>query len=619
LTKRVSADTGGFFANRNVTLATIILLAIAARVLFMILFSRSLLRDAIWSDAATYDNWARNIVASHDWIGREPFFMTPLYPYFLAVVYSVFGRSLLAVRVIQSAAGVGIAVLLFLLGEKLFSSRKAGFVAGLCGALYGPFLLSNNLLLVETIKTLLLTLALWILLLATQKRRPIWWFAGGLLVGLSILARPSDLIVCAGVAVWILWFAEGTRGEKFKQLGTFAAAIVLIIAPVTLRNYLVSGETIIITSNGGLNFYVGNNPRAVGIYYNVEQIDLVNDPDGRLHLEDLSGRPLSHSEASSLWMTRSLDFVLGQPFDFVSLLGRKLLLFFHHKEISQLGYNYSFIEQTSIPILAYFPSFLIVGSLGLMGCVLAWSRWKQNFLLYAFLAAQVLGTTLFFVTDRFRLSAIPMLMLFAGFGVVEVIDGIKKKERKIVLTGAIALAGATLLTTVFNLEIPDDFSLEWENVGLMKFGAKDVDGALTAYQESMRYSDSFHIRNNIGNVLLAKGKADDALAQYRVGYSMNPRQPISSFSMGMAFVSRQDWPSALQAFEKAIEINPQFAPAHLNKGLTLYYMQRFQEALASLRRYTELEHDQSRLASVNLDIRNLEHLLESREPNPPSH
>ncbi len=58
-----------------------------------------------------------------------------LYPYFLGVIYTIFGHSLLAVRLIQIALGSAACVLLARAGES-FISRRAGLAAGLLLALY---------------------------------------------------------------------------------------------------------------------------------------------------------------------------------------------------------------------------------------------------------------------------------------------------------------------------------------------------------------------------------------------------------------------------------------------------------------------------------------------------
>src|SRR5215213_692646 len=87
-------------------------------------------------DANGYDLWAQRLAAG-DWIGSEVFYQAPLYPYFLGVVYALFGRDLLIVRVVQALIGSASCVLLGLAGARLFSKR-VGLVAGLALALWAP-------------------------------------------------------------------------------------------------------------------------------------------------------------------------------------------------------------------------------------------------------------------------------------------------------------------------------------------------------------------------------------------------------------------------------------------------------------------------------------------------
>src|SRR5262245_30013793 len=44
----------------------------------------------LMGDARGYDAWAQRI-AGGEWIGRDVFYQAPLYPYFLATIYSVGG------------------------------------------------------------------------------------------------------------------------------------------------------------------------------------------------------------------------------------------------------------------------------------------------------------------------------------------------------------------------------------------------------------------------------------------------------------------------------------------------------------------------------------------------
>ena len=71
-------------------------------------------------DAVTYDAWASRI-ANGDWLGKGVFYQAPLYPYFLGILYTVFGRDLWAVRLVQIVLGAGSCVLLARAGRSFFN------------------------------------------------------------------------------------------------------------------------------------------------------------------------------------------------------------------------------------------------------------------------------------------------------------------------------------------------------------------------------------------------------------------------------------------------------------------------------------------------------------------
>src|SRR5437667_11926305 len=80
-------------------------------------------------DARSYDEWAQRI-AGGEWIGRDVFYQAPLYPYFLGTIYSLAGRSLMAVRIVQAVIGACSCVLIGAAARRLFSER-VGLIAGL--------------------------------------------------------------------------------------------------------------------------------------------------------------------------------------------------------------------------------------------------------------------------------------------------------------------------------------------------------------------------------------------------------------------------------------------------------------------------------------------------------
>src|SRR5205809_4585456 len=98
----------------------------------------------LMGDARGYDEWAQRI-AGGDWIGRDVFYQAPLYPYFLASIYWIAGRSPALIRIAQAVIGSASCVLLAAAARRLFSAR-AGLLAGLMPAVYAPAIFFDGLL-----------------------------------------------------------------------------------------------------------------------------------------------------------------------------------------------------------------------------------------------------------------------------------------------------------------------------------------------------------------------------------------------------------------------------------------------------------------------------------------
>ena len=165
--------------------------------------------DVLMGDANGYDLWARRLAAG-DWIGSEVFYQAPLYPYFLGVVYAVFGPDLLTVRVIQAVIGSASCVLLGLAGARLFS-KPVGLAAGLGLALWSPAIFFDGLLQKSVLDMFFMCLGLWLIArLANGSER--WeWIALGAAMALLALTRENGLLLIVVIAAWIVWRATVWR------------------------------------------------------------------------------------------------------------------------------------------------------------------------------------------------------------------------------------------------------------------------------------------------------------------------------------------------------------------------------------------------------------------------
>src|SRR3954454_7885108 len=84
-------------------------------------------------DSQEYDRWAQEIAAG-DWLGSQVFFQAPLYPYLLAILYRLLGRSLDAVYLAQIGLAVAGCWALYRAGREM-AGETAGEQVGLGAAL----------------------------------------------------------------------------------------------------------------------------------------------------------------------------------------------------------------------------------------------------------------------------------------------------------------------------------------------------------------------------------------------------------------------------------------------------------------------------------------------------
>ena len=139
----------------------IFVVALAVRLIHIWQLRSSPFFDTLLGDANGYDLWAQRLAAG-DWVGSEVFYQAPLYPYFLGVVYALFGRDLLIVRVVQALIGSASCVLLGLAGARLFS-RHVGLAAGLALALWAPAIFFDAVLQKSVLDMFFMCLALWLI------------------------------------------------------------------------------------------------------------------------------------------------------------------------------------------------------------------------------------------------------------------------------------------------------------------------------------------------------------------------------------------------------------------------------------------------------------------------
>ena len=543
------------------------------------------LLTVLMGDARVYDQWAVRI-AGGEWMGTEIFYQTPLYPYFLGVVYAIAGHDPGVVRVIQALLGAGSCVLLALAGRRFFSERD-GLIAAAILAIYPPAIFFDGLIQKSSLD-LFLTTAILALLGEFQHRRRWTWLAGAaILTGMLVLNRENAFALFAVVAVWLLCgFRDAAVRTRAAWIALFAVTGFLVLLPVGLRNRHVGGEFVLSTSQLGPNFYIGNNPNASGSYESL--VPGRGDPiferaDATALASQAAGRPLSPREVSRYWLQRAFSYIRTEPIDWLELTCRKLLLTVNAREISDTESLEAYAESAPLLHALRRLDFGVVLPLAAFGAGMCRRDWRRQLLLYLAAAGMTLAIAAFFVVARYRHPLAPVVILFAGAGV-----GSLLRIRRTAESWVPAAAAATVLALVarlpmavvhdqtyinmgghfldagqpadalpwlrraVSLDPSDPIAQESLAVALMKAGETNAAEAVPHFSEAIRLRPArFTTRINFGTALCSVGRIEECLAQFQEAERLDPTSVDAPLMAARAHAAGGDFPAALVSLEKA--------------------------------------------------------------------
>ncbi len=580
-------------ANRGLAIGwSLFLFALLLRIAYLVQLRASPLFDAPIMDPLYHHEWAMKLAAG-DWLGHAAFFRAPLYPYLLGLLYALFGQSFLIPRLLQFAMGAASCVLVWRMGSRIFNP-KVGLISGLVACLYGPSMYFEGELLLEPLATLLCLSTVLLLV----ERRYLW---AGLALGLSAITRPNVLLFAAFVPLLAHLCESGRRAEgKTPWWHMFLPWVgaALIVAPVTVRNWALSKDLVVVAWQGGVNFYIGNNPdsdcmTAVvpgtsaswwGGYYDTISI-----------AEAEAGRRLKPSEVSGFWFDKSLDFMQKDPILSMKQMMKKTWLFWQGWEISNNQDIYYFSSKYShlLRILLWgrvigFP-FGLVSPLALCGLLVALRKWRKHTFTIGFILLYAFSFILFFICSRFRIVVIPLLIVYASFFCTWLWE--RRRDRRLLVWAP----GLIVLAVVLNLDFARQHGIDYANsdyiVGsiYMKKGryAEALENLHKAVEENPKLSDAYL---NIGNIYVRLGEDAKAFEAYRSATRSDLRFGRAYFNLGSLHLKRREYKEALRNYLDAIRLEPGYEPAYRYAGLVYSEMGETDKATAMSREAAEIRH-----------------------------
>ncbi len=601
-----------------VWLIAVMLVALVIRLIYNHQLQSSPFFDHPSIDAKLHVDWATAIAEGRS-LFDGVYARAPLYPWLLGILYSIVGVDFVIPRVLAAMMGAGSCGLLYAIAHRYFG-RWVAALAGLVAATYWVSVFFDGELLVEPLTVFLNLLGLWFLVRVERPGLASWGLAG-VCFGLSALNRPNVLLVVPVLACWpIVTYGLKQWREWLVRALAFGAACVIVILPVTVRNYLKGGEAVLIASNGGFNFYIGNNPQSDGLMAVLPGVR----PDWWGGMQDAAaiaqanmGRALSAGEVSSFYYRAAFRFMRDQPTQAFRLMMHKLRYFWNDVEVPN-PYNLYFFADKYTPIVRFLPiSFGMLVPFALVGVLLSGKRrLVGQFPLWGYGLAYMVGIVAFFVTSRFRLPIVPIVILYAAFGFVELLRSVA--NRKWVLSAVCVLAVVLLWPFLHTediaglkdhavsyckvaralgeqerfeeaeaacqkaIEKEPENPLAYEIEGELKLAQRDLRGGIKSLKRAIKLDAHRPVYVMLADALIATNKFSEARRILEQGVEALPGQVELKFRLAWLLATCTN--PRVRDGEKALQIANE---AMVNQSTSVALLDAKAAALAELGRYQE--------------------------------
>lgn len=412
----------------------------SSRTLVWILLAGGVLRAALvaWfhgeplyiDDERSYASIAWHLATTGEFAfapGQLTSLRPPLYPGLVAVVYAICGvENYTAVRVLQAVLSLLTVVIVHRMAQTAFDERTANLAAAAM-AFYPSLAITTNLLLTETLFTLLVVCFSWTVqrYFATSSLR--WALGAGIVLGLGALTR-SVLWLFPPVLTLFVLLSTRSGLAWWQRLGHASAACLafaVVLAPWTIRNSRLQETFVTVDVMGGRNVMMGNY-EFTPLYRAWDAIGVTGPQswDNVLAAERPAGQRLTQGQIDKQALRRALTFMLDNPMLTMQRSAIKFLNFWQLEREWVAGASRGYWKLgDKIGVLCL--AGLIVGAyvaamwLGLFGfaCVRpADPRWK--WFVACLIGFVCLLHTVAFGHSRYHLPLMPLILVFSAAAAV---------------------------------------------------------------------------------------------------------------------------------------------------------------------------------------------------------
>lgn len=587
----------------RITVVALLVMGLVFRLVYFLEY-RSLLEFLHPTVDALYHHLTARAIAAGALVSSEPFFRAPLYNYFLGFIYYGTNDSIAAARFLQLMIGTATAPLVYWLARRMFDKRIA-LIAALLALFTGDILYFEGELVLEA-TAMWLTLS-GLLLLANyidnQKLSTLLFL--GLCTGLVIIDRPNAAVLFP-VVVWVVWRSSkvATNTGTIKRLISYTIVALLPIAVVLAHNATRQQPAFTIATQGGVNFFIGNNPEADGVSavmpgklgYSWQYADI------QFLAEEEAGKTLSPSEVSSHYFKAGLSYITSQPLSWIGLLLKKTYLLFSGNDISNNRNLPAFKSEFKIMNVLRIGMWSLA-PLGLLGIIMSRRRTLLTSAVAAFVLLYASSFILFFVNSRFRLPLLPLLAIFGAFALVELYEWVRERNLRALALPLLIVAalGVGLNVNLYGLQFDNRQQALFSKANLY-LDEGNYPKAIDGYYQALAFPEPLRqVHLNLGIAYLKSGLLDSAWYHFLAEDSLFAGSAEALNNLSYMYRQTGQTEEAVVASEAALAEKPYLPEARLNYWYALREAGRPDSAyleISALARRQKLGKDEKFIQAV---------------------
>jgi len=341
---------------------------------------------------------------------------TPIYPYFVAGIFKIWGIFTDASRLVIETANCAFAALtvipIYEIAQRTFRKNVA------VGAAWTWVFLPTSLIFPITwiwdtaLAALFLALIFWATLAMRDARSISQWAGYGALWIIGVLINPSLVSLFPFLLAWALWPWRRNTSTWVKFSSATLLVFVIGLVPWTVRNYRVFGKFIVLRSNFGLELWLGNNP------------DVTDTWSPTLHPNDSRAEALKYKQMGEIAFMAEKQ---REAFLFMRTHPADTLRFMFRRFVN----NWLAITDSPADLWAtsplYLKAFIVMNFLlslfTMLGALFAYHSDPEEAFPYAMVL--LIFPLIFYLTHsslRYRFPMDPIMMILAAYGVAHPIS-----------------------------------------------------------------------------------------------------------------------------------------------------------------------------------------------------